>query len=209
MCLLRSAAGESVQPKTDTALIRSLFIDAIGYLLEALPANLTPEETRTIRNRLPEEIRSTLPPFSKCDENCTLPCQDPNCSSRFPPSQPSLLHRTLASTIVQLFLVVHFLIPYLKIFLRNLYQYERTHHVSERVLASSIDAVDALGKGSLNIGGAVLKVGDGKLGTAIQGAATWWVEGVTGGIYEGVGEGMIIMGARRPDAGMKAYASGI
>lgn len=44
----------------------------------------------------------------------------------------------------------------------------------------------------------VLGMGDGKVGQAIGDIMTWVVEGVTGGIHEGVGEGMAIMGGRRP-----------
>ena len=44
---------------------------------------------------------------------------------------------------------------------------------------------------------AIYGMRDGKVGQIITDAATWFVEGVTGGIHEGVGEGMVIMGARR------------
>lgn len=45
--------------------------------------------------------------------------------------------------------------------------------------------------------GAIYGMGDGKVGQAITETAAWFVEGVTGGIHEGVGEGMIIMGVRK------------
>ena len=58
--------------------------------------------------------------------------------------------------------------------------------------------MDSIGKRSLSLTGAVYGWGDGKMGQIITNAATWLVEGVTGGIHDGVGEGMVIMGARRP-----------
>ena len=44
---------------------------------------------------------------------------------------------------------------------------------------------------------AVLNIGDGKVGQIMAHAAGWFVEGVTGGIHEGLGEGMVIIGATR------------
>ena len=58
--------------------------------------------------------------------------------------------------------------------------------------------MDTLGKRSLSITGAIYRMGDGKVGQIITDAASWFVEGITGGIHEGVGEGMVIIGARRP-----------
>jgi hypothetical protein len=112
-------------------------------------------------------------------------------------NQPSLLHRMLASTIVQMFILFQFVLPYLKYLLSAAYQYEREHKISEKVLTQSIETVDTIGKRSLSITGAIYGMGDGKVGQIITDVATWFVEGITGGIHEGVGEGMVIMGARR------------
>jgi len=38
-------------------------------------------------------------------------------------------------------------------------------------------------------------MGDGKVGQMITQTAAWFVEGITGGTHEGVGEGMVIIGA--------------
>ena len=42
---------------------------------------------------------------------------------------------------------------------------------------------------------AIYGMGDGKVGQMITHTAAWFVEGITGGIHEGVGEGMVIIGA--------------
>ena len=60
--------------------------------------------------------------------------------------------------------------------------------------------MDVIGKQGLTLTGAIYRMGDGKVGQMITQTAAWVVEGVTGGIHEGVGEGMVIMGARRPSA---------
>jgi len=97
-----------------------------------------------------------------------------------------------------MFILFQFLLPYLKYLLSAAYQYEREHKIAERVLSQSIETVDTLGKRSLSITGAIYGMGDGKVGQVITDMAGWFVEGVAGGIHEGVGEGMVIMGARSP-----------
>lgn len=113
------------------------------------------------------------------------------------PPQPSFLHRTLATTIVQLFILCQFAIPFIKNFVQTAYRYDREHKISEKVLTQSITTVDGIGKRGITITGAIYRMGDGKVGHAISRTAAWLIEGVTGGINEGVGESMTLMGARR------------
>ena len=64
------------------------------------------------------------------------------------------------------------------------------------MLSQGIETIDVLGKQSLSLTSAICEMGDGKVGQVITRSAAWVVEGVTGGIHEGVGEGMVIVGAR-------------
>ena len=113
--------------------------------------------------------------------------------------QPSCVHRLLAFMIIQFSIVVHFLMPYIKVLLQHMYQYERSHRITERVFSTALGAADHLGKGGCNLGSMVMTMQEGKLGAKMSGAAAWWMEGVTGGVCEGVGEGMAILGFTRPD----------
>jgi hypothetical protein len=88
--------------------------------------------------------------------------------------------------------------PYLRYLARAAYQYDREHKITEKVVAQSIETVDLVGKRGLTVGSAVWGMGDGKVGQYIGETAKWFVDGVTGGIHEGVGEGMVIMGVGRP-----------
>lgn len=170
---------------------RQLYLHALTYLLRALPSDLTTEEQLSVRSALPAGVVEPLRLEINAGYNsANVPGHNEN--------QPSLLHRILASTIVQMFILFQFILPYLKYLLSAAYQYEREHKISEKVLSQSIETVDILGKRSLSITGAIYGMGDGKVGQIITDAASWFVEGVTGGIHEGVGEGMVIMGARRP-----------
>lgn len=192
--LLRSAGYEAQQPQCDGHLVRSLYINALSYLLEALPVDLTPEETARIRRSLPSPVNTSL----------TTPSAAGFVNHRVNPRYPaerSYLHRLLASSIIQFFLLLQFLVPYLKIVLHRMYQYERSHRVTERVVSATLDAADNLGKRGVNLGSTVLGLHDGKVGIAVSSLAAWWIEGIAGGLYEGIGEGMTILGFIRPNPG--------
>lgn len=49
----------------------------------------------------------------------------------------------------------------------------------------------------MNLGSAILSLNEGKVGAAVSNLGAWWVEGIAGGIYEGVGEGMVLLGIIR------------
>ena len=71
------------------------------------------------------------------------------------------------------------------------HDYERTHHVAEKALALGVGAADTAGRRSLDI-----------LGTAAEnkimvGAVQYCVEGICGGLTEGLGVGMKAIEERR------------
>jgi hypothetical protein len=92
-----------------------------------------------------------------------------------------------------LFIVLQFLLPYLRVVLKAAWQYERSHRITERMLKGSIDTVDAAGKlgvKGIGIGGALWEAG---LGDIVE----WVVEGVRGGVKEGLGEGLDRVGVTK------------
>ena len=44
------------------------------------------------------------------------------------------------------------------------------------------------------MGSTIMGMNDGKVGAAASDLANWWVESVAGGVYEGIGEGMLLLG---------------
>ncbi|CZR67046.1 uncharacterized protein PAC_16945 [Phialocephala subalpina] len=189
LSLLSLAVDESSTISRDpsfgnASFARQVYIHSLTYLLRALPTDLSVEEQLSIRGALPDGVVKPLHLAAYTSRN------SPDGSQ-----EPSLLHRTLASTIIQLFILVQFILPYLKYLLSAAYAYDREHKISEKVVAQGIETVDALGKTGLNLSGAIYGMGDGKVGQVITETAAWIVEGVTGGIHEGVGEGMVILGA--------------
>lgn len=152
----------------------------------------------TIQHNLPARVKVTLAASSAVQPGAeaAVTMANQGAGTRYP-TERSYLHRLLASSIVQFFLIVQFLLPYVKILLQQVYRYERSHRITERLVTATLDAADSLGKGSVSLGSTVLRLNEGKVGTAFTNLAAWWVEGVTGGIYEGVGEGMMILGLLR------------
>ncbi|KAH0566459.1 hypothetical protein GP486_000129 [Trichoglossum hirsutum] len=198
--LLSSAMEESLQesqdaPDRDPALTRQLYIHSLTYLLRGLPKDLSAEERLDLRSALPSGV--TEPLRLDIDDQNVVTIRDSERKIRNGTSStPSLLHRITASLVIQLIVFAHFILPHIKALLRNAYIYERNNRLSERVLAKSIDTVDTVGKKGIEFGEAVARIGDGKLGQALNGVAVWCAEGVAGGIYEGVGEGIVIVSAK-------------
>ncbi|KAJ5682832.1 hypothetical protein N7462_005997 [Penicillium macrosclerotiorum] len=192
--LLRNAGYEAQQSHADGRLVRSLYINALMYLLDALPSDITTEEARMLQHRLPETVKVSI----EASSSSQIAYQEGSPSPRDISPPRSYLHRLLASLIVQFFLLLRFILPYFKLFLRQVYEYERSHRITERIVTTTLDAADGLGKSSVNFGSAVCQLNEGRVGTAVGNLAAWWVEGIAGGIYEGVGEGMVHLGLLKP-----------
>ncbi len=151
------------------ALSRQLRIDAVTYILQGLPTELSPHESLRIQNALPSRLQI---PKNVSPEGYS------------PQHPPSLLHRGLASTIIVLCLLVRLLLPYLKYLSAQAYTYNQTHNIVQRVLTTTVSTTDSLGKKSLSIASTVFG------NAAVLAAMTYCVDGVCGGLTEGLGEGI-------------------
>src|SRR5436190_23032080 len=99
--LLRNAGYEAQQHDADTPLVRSLFITGLLYILEALPADLSEDEISAIRVKMPNTTQSSNL-HARPSDNRTLYIGDGRAVTHTDqPSQPSLIHRILASSIIQ------------------------------------------------------------------------------------------------------------
>lgn len=184
--LLETAVAEASVPEPrNQTFSRQLYIHALAYLIQALPSDLSSAETVCLDDALSHGLRRHLqhnPPPSQTHQQT-----------------PSILHRLTASTIIQFFLVCQLLLPYIQYFLHKAYRYERTHRVSEKIFATSIKTGDRIGRLWWDIIHAISRLPDKKLAAMLASILLWWVEGISGGIHEGIGEGMSIIGVRRPD----------
>ncbi|KAH7036256.1 hypothetical protein B0J12DRAFT_582032 [Macrophomina phaseolina] len=174
---------------------RTLYIQALTLLLKGLPCDLSTQEKMSIETSLPPDIVKVIHVDISSGQ---LVCQGKQHVSepQRPPPEPSWLHRLLASSIIQCFLLLHLLLPYIKLFIGHAYKYERQHRISEKLVSSSINTVDELGRRSIRFTNAIFQMNDGKVGQAINDLTLWWLRGVTGGIHEGVNEGFLLLGTR-------------
>ncbi|GKZ21136.1 hypothetical protein AbraIFM66951_008674 [Aspergillus brasiliensis] len=193
--LLQNACHEAQQRQCDSRLARILYVDALGYLLDGLPEDMNDQETTKIQNKLPTSVKESL----AAPVMTELPAAGPHSLPAGENSLPerSYLHRFLSSTIIYFFIMLQILMPYVKVLMRHLYQYERSHRVTERAVTKVLGAADNFGKRGIVIGAAVLNYNEGRVGAIIFDLASWWVTGIVGGICEGFAEGMIIMGITR------------
>jgi hypothetical protein len=165
----------------------------MSYLLRGLPADLTPEETLSLQAALPQGLVETE---ANPDAYALLPVsrRDMNADSRRSlPEDPTILHRVTATLILQTFILIQFLLPYIKLFLSHAYQFERKHQITKRLVNSGVTTIDDLGRKSLRLSQTVCQMNDGKVGQAINEMTIWWVRGVTGGVQQGLEEGLKVV----------------
>jgi hypothetical protein len=167
-------------------------------MLRGLPAELSPEEELSLREALPSSLK-----FSHSNTaNGTLSSSNNPSSSLTSQSRPSpsrrqpLLHRLIATLTCSLFLLISFLLPHIQHLLREAYAFDRRHKLSDRALAYSMTSADALGRQALSVATNVCAMHDGRVGEAFKEAGVYVVQSFSGGVYDGLGEGMQALGLR-------------
>ena len=109
------------------------------------------------------------------------------------PEDASLLQRVTAILVVQTFVLIRFLLPYIKLFIGHAYRFERKHRVTERLVNNGMMTADSLRRTSLQLSRTICQMNDGKVGKALNDSAIWWVGGLTGGLQQGIREGVMMM----------------
>ena len=170
--LLNLAIDESAtQTVASTCLARQLYLNSLTYLIHALPSDLTQDEQTTICAALPENIITTL------NLNPSKKPKKPAITSKIQPT--SLLRRTLAFIIVQFFLFVQVMLPYVQVLLVNMWKYERENQIIMKLIGNCVEI-------AMSVGRAMRRFSDGKICLIIAGFIQWFMEGLIGGIGEGI-----------------------
>ncbi|KAF2674512.1 hypothetical protein BT63DRAFT_419801 [Microthyrium microscopicum] len=175
------------------SLTRQLYLHGTTYGLRGLPKQLSNEEIMSIWSSLPPAVRDIAAITTQSDSKASLSSR--RSSLRYADAldhdrPPSVLHRVVAFFILQLFMLLQFLAPYMRLLAIYLASYERQNRVSERVLGQTMRAADGLVK----FGNRVCDMNDGRVGQALGDAMVWWIRGVTGGIRQGIGSGLMALG---------------
>ena len=167
---------------------------------------MSAEEEESIREALPGAIGD----LRSRDKNALVRTQSGSLRRTGPTARvrQSILHQWVAATTLYIFLVVSFVLPYLQLLLRQAYQLDRKHKISDRVLAQSMLIADSMGKRTLTLAASVCAMNDGKVGDSMREAGVYLVQGFSGGVYDGLGEGMQALGLRGGNAVRDESASG-
>ena len=151
----------------DPALMRSMHIDALKYMHAALPNDLTPAEIDAIIGSLPRDVRDEL----AYREHVVVPNKLI--------AQRNFLRKAVSDTVCSLIAVLIFVLPFVVASFNKLLRYEREHQISQKMLISGVGTVYAFGERGLDLKNS-------RLGCAILGAAVWMVDGIVGGVKDGL-----------------------
>lgn len=185
LLLLSKACTRAHDPDAKPENTRALIVDANKWLLRSLPDDLDASELEQIEEVLPvgldgsDHISRTEPRIK------SRPCR---------PEKRSWLRRAIAFGILQTSLFVALIIPYIAAIVNSCYRLERRHHVTERFLTGGIDITNVVGESGMEVKDAMVRFGRGRLANAVVQTGSWIVESVIGGVSDGAGEGVAIMG---------------
>ncbi|KAI5274818.1 hypothetical protein E4T47_02003 [Aureobasidium subglaciale] len=191
LSLLQGSSSLSSNPDFS----RQLYIDAASYVLRGLPQNLSKEETLRLRAAMPSDM---IPP-QQPNDGVIIRGQSYDYQVAQSEENPTILHRAVAMVVLQVFLLLSFLWPYVQTTCRGAYQYEREHHISEKLLNQSWTTANALSKNTMTVARTVCSWNDGQVGAALEEIIFWWVQGVTGGLRDGMKDGMEVFGVKAVD----------
>ncbi|KAL8795690.1 MAG: hypothetical protein Q9195_001928 [Heterodermia aff. obscurata] len=163
--------GQCTDSKSQ-AVSRQQFIHSLAYLLHGIPDDLSSHEKETLLGALPEQLQ-------RHQEHSQM-------SDHQPSRGPSLVHRFFASGIIQIFLFFQVFLPYLKHLVRLAYQFERTNHISERVLEMSIAVINGISKKGSSVIGTFVRSEYGRIAQLAAAISIWWIKEVSNGIQDGV-----------------------
>jgi len=168
----------------------------MAYVLRGLPFHLTLDETLSLYAAIPDKIANLS--------------NDPSTHALIPrsyqqevvyesPSQsPSILHRITATIVFHTFVLFQFLLPYFKLIIGHAYRFERDHKVTQRIMNKSMTTIDEFGRRSLQLSQTICQMNEGRVGQAISDMTIWWVRGLTGGIQQGISDGVVVIGSEGP-----------
>ncbi|KAF2704619.1 hypothetical protein K504DRAFT_472363 [Pleomassaria siparia CBS 279.74] len=185
--------------ESNADLTRQLYLHGMTYLLRGLPSELTTEERLSLSAAIPGSIANlTNDPTTHALVHRSYQAEVAREAASQP---PSVLHRITATIVFQMFVLFQFLLPYIKLFIGQAYRFERDHNVTQRLVNQGIMTVDQLGRRSLQLSKTVCQMNNGKVGQAIHDMTIWWVRGLTGGIQQGISEGVVVIGNEKSPNG--------
>ena len=185
LMLLSKACTRAQQPDMKPENTRALIVDATKWLLRSLPYDLNSAELEVIEEVLPTRLDNP-------DRISRRQARILSAASR--PEKRSWLRRAIAFAILQVSIFIALIIPHLTALVNSCYRLERRHHVTERFLTGGIDITNIVGESGMEVKDAMFRFGQGRLANAIVHTGGWIFESIIGGLSDGAGEGVAIVG---------------
>lgn len=183
------------QNSRDIAFTRKSYIDGVAYLLKALPDDLDDHEASVIQRAIPQPC---IPSVSG-DLNGQ---HDGGVSYQTRGWRPSdrgrtFLRRAVQTIVARFVWFMYLFIRFIMLLITAGAYYERRYNISQHLVARGFVVANAMGRQSVILSGRVAQMGDGRVGQTVTGLAAWTVESLTGGIQDGVGEGLHMISVQR------------
>jgi len=191
---LTGIAADARREDESESFERKAYVDGVTYLLRGLPTDLDEYEADLIRSALPSRCAAQEVVLSRSGVATPMP------GSGLP---KSLVHRLVQMIVLNLFLLMHFLLPYIITIFKSAAKVERKYKISETIVGHGMDCFNAAGRHFGRVAEVVLS--DGRPEQGASGTFSWAVEEITRGISDGVGEGLVV--TRHRDYGERRTSS--
>lgn len=179
--------GRTVAEEDTGGFERKAYIDGLAYLLRGLPQDLDEYEAEQVCAALPVSVSH------RRVDSLTQGRQGALLTDTGGEPGRSLLHRAVQRVVVSIIFIIHVILPYLMQVFKFGARMERKYKVSERVVGHGMDFANMVGKQSVSVTDGVYKMNDGRIGRGVSDVAAWILDGITRGISDGVGEGMMMV----------------
>jgi hypothetical protein len=176
--------------ETSIHFARQLYIHGLTYLLRGLPVDLTSEETLSLQAATPQSLGPT---GTNTSSHNGLPSMQEPITVPGASQEPSLLHRITAILVLQTFVLIRSLLPYIADLVGRVYRLEREHKVAQRLVDNGMMTASFLRRTSLQLSRTICQMNDSKAGKALNDLTLWWIGGLTGGLQQGMQEGFVMM----------------
>ncbi|KAI1769518.1 hypothetical protein GGR53DRAFT_3099 [Hypoxylon sp. FL1150] len=174
----------------DLVFARKSYIDSVAYMLKGLPDDMDNYETSVIRRALPKSC-APVGRNGQIEAAPGRPGWVPSDRAK------TFLRSTVQGSVAVIVLLLYFLLSLLAAIVRAGADFERQYNVSQHIVSSGLMFATAVGKRSGALGERIGALSDGKFGKAVSDLALWTLEGITGGVHDGIGQGLLMIEQRQ------------
>jgi hypothetical protein len=191
-----TAASTSNGEGLAAVLNRRRYLHGTTYVLRALPADLTRDEILSLQAAGPANMLEVIEGLAVLSQSRLGPPNLTKEGGRSTTRCPPILQRLVATMVIQVFLVLQFLLPYVKLLVGVAYRRECEHKFARRIVRNTMRGCRKIVRGSLDLSRSASHLSQGKVERAIKCAMSWCVQGLIVGIKQGILEGVDLLEAQ-------------